>query len=122
MERLGERPVWSMSGSEKLTTLDQVAAELARLETYRLHLIAGLDTDGHAAEIGAHDTAQLLEFRYRQDRTRARRDLRLAKALPKYPAVAAALPATQPPPTPDGTEGSEGTEGSDAAVGALGDT
>src|SRR3954452_15390389 len=93
MELLGERPTWSMSGSEMLSTLDQLDAELARLETYRLHLIAGLDTIGHAKEIGAHDTAQLIEFRYRLDRPRARRDVRLATALAKYDAVAAALPA-----------------------------
>src|SRR3954468_16364526 len=93
MELLGERPTWSMSGSEMLSTLDQLDAELARLETYRLHLIAGLDTIGHAQEIGAHDTAQLIEFRYRLDRARARRDVRLATALAKYDAVAAALPA-----------------------------
>src|SRR4051794_27245829 len=93
MELLGERPTWSMSGSEMLSTLDQLDAELARLETYRLHLIASLDTIGHAQETGAHDTAQLIEFRYRLDRARARRDVRLATALAKYDAVAAALPA-----------------------------
>ena len=97
MELLGERPTWSMSGSEMLSTLDQLDAELARLETYRLQLIAGLDTIGHAQEIGAHDTAQLIEFRYRLDRVRARRDVRLATALAKYDAVAAALPAPDHP-------------------------
>src|SRR3954453_6172113 len=101
MELLGERPTWSMSGSEMLSTLDQLDAELARLETYRLHLIAGLDTIGHAKEIGAHDTAQLIEFRYRLDRTRARRDVRLATALAKYDAVAAALPAPDHAVDPD---------------------
>ncbi|MEU4197054.1 DUF222 domain-containing protein [Kribbella sp. NPDC026611] len=92
MESLGERAVWSMGGSELLATLDTVEAELARLETYRLQLIAGLDEVGHAGEIGAHDTEQLLEYRYRLDRARARRDVRLAQALPKYSAVSAALP------------------------------
>src|SRR3954452_18674560 len=101
MELLGERPTWSMSGSEMLSTLDQLAAELARLETYRLHLIASLDTIGHAQEIGAHDTAQLIEFRYRLDRARARRDVRLATALAKYNAVAAALPAPDHAVDPD---------------------
>src|SRR3954447_19050679 len=101
MELLGERPTWSMSGSEMLSTLDQLDAELARLETYRLHLIASLDTIGHAQEIGAHDTAQLIEFRYRLDRTRARRDVRLATALAKYDAVAAALPAPDHAVDPD---------------------
>ena len=94
MEPQGERPVWSMSGSELLTTLDQVDADLARRLTYRLELIARLDEIGHAQDIGAHDTAQLLAFRYRLDRPDARRDVRLAKTLPKYPAVSAALPNT----------------------------
>src|SRR5919198_648233 len=96
MEPLGARPVWSMSGGEKLSTLDVLDAELARLETYRLHVIAGLDQDGHAEELGARDTVQLLEFRYRLDHARARRDARLATALPKSPAVSAALPAVDP--------------------------
>ncbi|MEU4295134.1 DUF222 domain-containing protein [Kribbella sp. NPDC026596] len=101
MELLGERPVWSMSSSEKLTTLDTLDAELARLETYRLHLIAALDHDGYAEEIGAHDTAQLLAFRYRQDPPQARRDLRLARTLPKYTAVTNALPAVDDDTTAD---------------------
>ncbi len=92
MEPLGERPVWSMSGSEKLAALDALEADLARRQTYRLELIAGLDHDGYAQEIGAHDTVQLLAFRYRLDRPDARRDVRLAQKLPKYPAVSAALP------------------------------
>ncbi|MGW7682346.1 DUF222 domain-containing protein [Kribbella sp. NPDC054772] len=92
METLGERPVWSMSGSEMLDTIDQLDAELARLETYRLQVIAGLDAVGYAKEIGAQDTTQLLEYRFLLDHVRARRDVRLALALPKYPAVANALP------------------------------
>ncbi|WP_328997459.1 HNH endonuclease [Kribbella sp. NBC_00709] len=97
METVGERPVWSMSGGEMLSALDHVDAELARIETYRLQVIAGLDGVGHAQEIGAHNTAQLLEFRYRLDPARARRDVRLALSLAKYDAVSAALPATDPP-------------------------
>jgi hypothetical protein len=97
MELQGERPVWSMSGSEKLAALDAIEADLARRQTYRLHLIAGLDHDGYAKEVGAHDTVQLLAFRYRLDRPQARRDLRLAQTLSKYPAVTAALPAVGHP-------------------------
>ncbi|MGY4765544.1 DUF222 domain-containing protein [Kribbella sp. CWNU-51] len=104
MELLGERPVWSMSGSEKLAALDALEADLARRQTYRLHLIASLDHDGYAQEIGAHDTTQLLAFRYRLDRPQARRDVRLAQTLPKYAAVSAALPtpyrAAHTPDTP----------------------
>ncbi|WP_329001477.1 HNH endonuclease [Kribbella sp. NBC_00709] len=96
MERLGERPVWSMSGGEMLHSLDFVDAEMARLETFRLQLIAGLDGIGHAEELGARDTAQLLEFRYRLDHYRALRDVRLARVLPKYPAVTASLPDPAP--------------------------
>lgn len=33
MEQFGERPVWSMSGGEMLSTLDWLDVELARLET-----------------------------------------------------------------------------------------
>ncbi|MEV4263666.1 DUF222 domain-containing protein [Kribbella sp. NPDC049584] len=82
-----------------LSTLDQLDAALARLETYRLQVIAGLDGVGHAQEIGAHNTVQLLEFRYRLDPARARRDVRLALSLAKYDAVKAALPAMDQPIT-----------------------
>ncbi|MFI6828154.1 DUF222 domain-containing protein [Kribbella sp. NPDC050241] len=101
MELLGQRPVWSMSGAERLATLDALHAELARLETYRLHVISGLDDIGYAQEIGAHDTTQLLAFRYRIDRPEARRDVRLALALSKYAEVKAALPPTDHPVDPD---------------------
>ena len=101
MELLGERPVWSMSGSEMLSTLDALDAELARLQTYRLHVIAGVEDIGYAEEIGAHDTARLLTFRHRVDSSEAHRDVRLARSLPKYGAVSAALPDTTPAPSPD---------------------
>lgn len=96
MELLGGRPVWSMSGGDLLSTLDQLDAELARLQTYRLQVISGLDEIGYADEVGAHDTVQLLAFRYRLDRAAAHRDVRCARALPKYAAVSAALPHVEP--------------------------
>ncbi|WP_433161156.1 DUF222 domain-containing protein [Kribbella sp. CA-247076] len=100
MEDLGQRPVWSMSGSEMLSTLDLLDAELARLQTYRLQVIAGLEDVGYANEVGAHDTARLLTFRYRLNSTDAHRDVRLARALPKYATVSTALPDPNPtPPT-----------------------
>ena len=80
-----------MSGSELLSTLDQLDADLARRQTYRLQVIAALDSIGHAEEIGAHDTVQLLAFRFRLDRPEAHRDVRLARALPKYDVVSTAL-------------------------------
>ncbi|MFC6156440.1 HNH endonuclease [Kribbella jiaozuonensis] len=94
MELLGERPAWSMSGGELLSTLDAVDAEIARLESYRLSVVATVESTGYAAELGARDTAELLRFRYRLDPPTARRTVRLAQALPKYPAVSAALDRT----------------------------
>ncbi|NIK60097.1 HNH endonuclease signature motif containing protein [Kribbella shirazensis] len=91
MAILDERPVWSMTGSEKLSALDAAHAEIARLQARCLHLSAGLDADGYAQEMGARDTVQLLSVRYRLDPADVRRDLRLARALHKYPAVTAAL-------------------------------
>jgi hypothetical protein len=96
MEILGQRPVWSMSGGDMLSTLDAAYAEIARLETLALHLIAGLDTTGFAHDIGAGTTARLLTFRYRIDATKARRDVHLATSLDKFPALAAALPPDHP--------------------------
>ncbi|MEU4290187.1 DUF222 domain-containing protein [Kribbella sp. NPDC026596] len=96
MEFLGERPVRSMSGDEMLSSLDATFAEIARLETSALHLIHGLETTGYAQELGAGTTARLLTFRYRIDATKARRDVHLATTLPKFPAVAAALPDPNP--------------------------
>ncbi|MFC5268369.1 DUF222 domain-containing protein, partial [Kribbella qitaiheensis] len=94
MEILGERPAWSMSDSELLATLDALHAEISRLQTYRLQVLAAYDATGHAATLGAGDTARLLAFRHRLDPGVIKRDLALAKALKKYPAVTNALPAT----------------------------
>jgi hypothetical protein len=87
------RPVWSMSGSELLSALDATHAEIARLQARRLRLLAALEANGHASELGARDTAQLIGMRHRLDTVDVRRDLRLAAALPKYPEVNAALNA-----------------------------
>ncbi len=92
MEILGERPAWSMTDSEKLSRLDATVAEVNRLKTYCLHLVGDLDASGYAKDIGAGDTARFLSLRYRIDSVEARRDVRLAKGLAKYEAVAAALP------------------------------
>ncbi|TCO22268.1 HNH endonuclease [Kribbella steppae] len=105
MEILGERPAWSMTDSEKLSRLDAAVAEIHRLKTYYLHLAGDLDASGYANDIGAGDTARFLSTRYRIDADEARRDLRLAKSLTKYQAIAAALPDPATPfpgpPTPD---------------------
>src|SRR6266516_164538 len=101
MEILGERPAWSMSDSEKLSALDAVVAEEARIETLKLQLIASLEESGHAKQLGAADTAELLTQRYRIDKTQARRDVRVATRLTKYPTTATALPdPTTPYPKP----------------------
>ncbi|MFI6676577.1 DUF222 domain-containing protein [Kribbella sp. NPDC050470] len=128
MELLGERPVWSMSGSEMLSTLDTLEAELVRLQTYRLRVIAGLEEIGYAEELGAHDTARLLAFRYRLDSAEAHRDVRLARALPKYPTISAALPTPNPTPSSSAPDtaasdatasdaGAPGTAASDTGAG-----
>ncbi|HET6299578.1 MAG TPA: hypothetical protein VFG33_39800, partial [Kribbella sp.] len=92
MEILGARPAWSKTSSERLQVLDAVETELARLKTVRLHYMASVDDSGDAADLGAHDTVELLSLRHNRHPRDVRRDLTLAKALPKYPAVSAALP------------------------------
>ncbi|TCC34601.1 DUF222 domain-containing protein, partial [Kribbella sindirgiensis] len=87
-----DRPPELMSDAELVHALDQADADLARLETRRLRLIAAMDNSGYAERVGARDTVQYIEFRYRLDHTRAYRDVKLARALPKYAAVTAALP------------------------------
>jgi hypothetical protein len=133
MDLVDVRPVWSMSGSEQLTTLDALQDEIARLETYRLQVLAGFDAGGHAKELGARDTAELVSLRHRLNKADVRRDLKLAAALPKYELVSAALPT----PTDDldgdddgqtdtgsGTDGEDGGDIDSAALegdGAEGD-
>jgi hypothetical protein len=91
------RPIWSMSGSDLLSALDTIQHDLARLQTRRLELLAALEANGHATDLGARDTAELIAVRHRLDKAEVRRDLRLANALPKYPQVQAALPSTLHP-------------------------
>ncbi|WP_277875091.1 HNH endonuclease signature motif containing protein [Kribbella antiqua] len=91
MELLDERPVWSMSGGELLSTLDTMKAEIARLETRCLHFIARVDEIGYAEQLGARDTIELLSFRYRLNPRDARRDVQVARALPRYRSVSHAL-------------------------------
>ncbi|WP_410791708.1 DUF222 domain-containing protein [Kribbella sp. C-35] len=120
---LDERPVWSMSGGEKLSALDAAHAEIARLQVRCLHLTAGLDADGYAQEVGARDTVQLLSVRYRLDAADVRRDLRLARALHKYPAVNAALGTGRPDSSNDSDNSTPRTSvnlgQADAIVSAL---
>ncbi|GAA1112969.1 hypothetical protein GCM10009630_07640 [Kribbella jejuensis] len=80
-----------MSEDELVRALDQADADLAVVSTRRLRLIAALDKTGYAERVGARDTRQFIEYRYRLDHYRAQRDLQLARALPKYPAISAQL-------------------------------
>ncbi|MEV6282548.1 DUF222 domain-containing protein [Kribbella sp. NPDC051770] len=127
-----ERPPWSMAGSEMLLALDDVQACVDRLQSYRLRLLAALDAGGHAAEIGARDTVQLIAVRHRLDPIEVRRDLRLATALPRYAEVAAALhrraadeagalrrAVRQPVPLPADTPDASGTPDASDAPGAV---
>ncbi|TWD82362.1 5-methylcytosine-specific restriction protein A [Kribbella amoyensis] len=83
-----------MDGAELLAALDEVQHEVNRLQLYRFELLAALDKIGHAAEVGARDTTDLVASRHRVDGPAVRRDLRLSVALPKYPAVESALRAS----------------------------
>ena len=114
MTAIAERPAWAMSGAELLTELDNLHATLSHLQTRRLHLIARLDQTGHARELGARDTVELLALRHRLDPTHVRRDLKHATALPRYPHLTAALP-TQTDTATD-TEAETGTTGSDTPL------
>ncbi|MGW6202019.1 DUF222 domain-containing protein, partial [Kribbella sp. NPDC055110] len=68
---------------------------------------------------GARDMIQYLQRRYRLDPYRARRLVQLARALPKYPALAAALP-TIDPTVENGEDREDAETGEDAEGGADG--
>ena len=87
-----DKPPELMSDAELAHALDRCDADQARTETRRLRLVAAMDKSGYAERVGARDMVQYLEFRYRLDRSRAYRDVKLSRALPKYAAVTAALP------------------------------
>ncbi|GAA1581334.1 HNH endonuclease [Kribbella karoonensis] len=91
MDILGGRPVVAIGNHEVLPALDQVDADINRLLGIRLQLIARAEADGLAQEVGARDTVELLTLRHRRDRAEVWRDVRLARALPKYKAVDTAL-------------------------------
>ncbi|HZX05324.1 DUF222 domain-containing protein, partial [Kribbella sp.] len=74
-----------------MPALDALDAEIIRLQGIRLQIVARTEESGFAQELGARDTVELLALRHRRDRSEAWRDVRLARALPKYAAVGAAL-------------------------------
>jgi uncharacterized protein DUF222/HNH endonuclease len=94
---MDDRAVAMMSGEELLSASDSLVDAIEELLARHLQVVQRLDEMKYPQEIGAHDTARLLEKRYRLDPTEARRRVRLATALPKYPAVAAALPTPGKP-------------------------
>ncbi|MGC4940714.1 DUF222 domain-containing protein [Kribbella sp. DT2] len=96
MEQGEVRPSWSMSGSDMLCAMDEFQAGINRIQTQRLEMLAALEANGYAAEIGARDTVELIAVRHRLDPAAVRRDLKLATALSKYPDVQAALAPTDP--------------------------
>ncbi|WP_405059379.1 HNH endonuclease [Kribbella sp. NBC_01505] len=100
MEILAMPPVYTQSGSELLSTLDTLMATAALIETLKLQTMARLDEIGTAQELGARDTTELVSQRYRLVPTDVRKDLTFAKNLPKYSAVADALPDPQNPTEP----------------------
>ncbi|WP_157979668.1 HNH endonuclease signature motif containing protein [Kribbella monticola] len=97
-----QRPC-TMSGEQAVATLDALHAEMARLQTYSLEVVARLDDTGHTKDTTGQDTARFLSTRYRRNLPAVRRDLALARALPKYPTVTAALPNPYAPPGPNPT-------------------
>src|SRR5882757_115164 len=105
MELLLEaRPAYTMSGEELVATLDALHAEDAVRKTYRLDVLARLDEVGHTKEISGLDTARFVAERHRLNRPEVQRDLKLGKALPKYPVAAAALPDPYATAAPDGAD------------------
>ncbi|TDO44945.1 HNH endonuclease [Kribbella sp. VKM Ac-2527] len=113
--------MWSMSGSDMLSALDTLQADLNRMNTYRLELLAALDANGHATEIGARNTVQLIAIRHRLDPTTVRHDLKTAKALTKYEAVNTALhtdPTTNANADDDAGRGADSDSGLGTDAGA----
>ncbi|MBP2355166.1 hypothetical protein JOF29_006276 [Kribbella aluminosa] len=102
MDVLDGRSVVSLSDGEVLPALDTVDATITYLEEVRLQLIARVEDTGQAQELGARDAVELVSKRHRRDRAEVWRDVRLAKALPKYNAIATALTnGIQLPTNPD---------------------
>ena len=95
-----------MTGEQTLAELDALHDALTRLAARRLELLAHLDGLGHAKEVGARDTVELLSLRHRLDPQTIRRDLKTATALTRYPTVAGRLPGT----STDATKGSDGID------------
>ena len=88
------RPDWSLSGEEVLAELDALHDAQTRLTARRLELLRRLDDLGHASELGARDTSELISLRHRLDRHVIRRDLQTAHALDRYRTLGSRLPGS----------------------------
>jgi hypothetical protein len=111
------RPAYMLSGEEAVATLDALRAEIAFLETYHLQVLARLEETDHTKETTGQPTAVFVASRHRRNRPEVQRELKLATALPKYPAISAALPDPYAPPGPDPT-----IQYTDTDTGAVTDT
>src|SRR5215510_10354220 len=79
-----DTPSWSLNGEQTLAELDALHHTLTRLTVRRLELLRHLDQLGHAKDLGARDTTELLSLRHRLDPHTVRRDLRTADGLARY--------------------------------------
>ncbi|MGZ0147824.1 DUF222 domain-containing protein [Kribbella sp. WER1] len=95
MNILEGRQVIALSNHDLLPALDTLNTEILRLESLRLQVIARIEESGLPQELGARDTVELLTFRHHRNRPEAWRDVRLARTLPKYKTVQAALNTLQ---------------------------
>ncbi|NUR98235.1 MAG: DUF222 domain-containing protein, partial [Kribbellaceae bacterium] len=118
LDVLDGRSVVSLSDAELLPVFDLVDAGINGLEEIRLQLIARIEDTGYAQELGARDAVELVSKRYRRDRAEAWRDVRLARALPKYTAVSDALTHGIEHPT-DTTDATDGTATTDDPNGTV---
>jgi len=91
MTAIAQRPAWALTGAELLAELDTAQAILSRVQARRLELLGCLDDLGHAKELGARDTTELVAARHRLDPAVVRRDIKHARALASYPVVSASL-------------------------------
>src|SRR6266511_4006447 len=91
MTAIAQRPAWALTGAELLAELDSAQAILSRVQARRLELLGCLDDLGHAKELGARDTTELVAARHRLDPAVVRRDIKHARALASYPVVSASL-------------------------------
>src|SRR6266508_3033891 len=91
MTAIARRPAWALTGAELLAERDTAQAILSRVQARRLELLGCLDDLGHAKELGARDTTELVAARHRLDPAVVRRDIKHARALASYPVVSASL-------------------------------